>query len=133
MRLLNLNKIYLFFVFFILIHPVYAEENVDIWKKNNSQKKTEVKAKNSQNQKSKIKINNNSVTIDQVKIEVKDNLENTKESTNLFGIYDPDEHNYNLNMWSRSEGTKVKDTIDRISKIRLSSFSEEVFISTIFN
>lgn len=132
MRLLNLNKIYLFFIFFVLMYPVHAEENVDIWKKDNAQKKSDLKVKDPQNTNTKIKINNNSVTIDQVKIEVKNNLEDAKESTNLYGIYDPEEHNFNLNMWSRSEGTQVKDTIDRISKIRLSNFSEEVFISTLF-
>ena len=35
-------------------------------------------------------------------------------------------------MWSNSEGTTVKDTIDRINKIKLSSFSEELFVNTLF-
>ena len=35
-------------------------------------------------------------------------------------------------MWVNSEGTRVKDTIERINKIKLSSFSEEIFINTLF-
>ena len=35
-------------------------------------------------------------------------------------------------MWLNSEGTRVKDTIDRINKIKLSSFAEELFVNTMF-
>ena len=35
-------------------------------------------------------------------------------------------------MWVNSEGTRVKDTIERINKIKLSSFAEEIFINTLF-
>jgi len=35
-------------------------------------------------------------------------------------------------MWVNSEGTRIKDTIDRINKIKLSSFAEEIFIKTLF-
>ena len=35
-------------------------------------------------------------------------------------------------MWVNSEGTKVKDTIERINKIKLSSFAEEIFLNTLF-
>jgi hypothetical protein len=35
-------------------------------------------------------------------------------------------------MWVNSEGTRVKDTIERIEKIKLSSFSEELLINTLF-
>ena len=35
-------------------------------------------------------------------------------------------------MWANSEGTRVKDTIERINKIKLSSFAEEIFVNTLF-
>ena len=35
-------------------------------------------------------------------------------------------------MWLNSEGTRIKDTIDRINKIQLSSFSEELLVNTLF-
>ena len=34
-------------------------------------------------------------------------------------------------MWSNSEGTRIKDTIERIDKIKLSSFADEIFTNTI--
>ena len=33
-------------------------------------------------------------------------------------------------MWVNSEGTRIKDTLERINKIKLSSFAEEIFIFT---
>ena len=50
----------------------------------------------------------------------------------IYGIFDPEENNLNIDMWVNSEGTKVKDTIERIDKVKLSSFAEEVLISTLF-
>ena len=35
-------------------------------------------------------------------------------------------------MWVNSEGTTIKDTIERINKIKLSLFSEELLINTLF-
>ena len=35
-------------------------------------------------------------------------------------------------MWVNSEGTRVKDTIERINKIKLSTFAEEIFLNTLF-
>ena len=64
-------------------------------------------------------------------IEISENLKNTQKSFSVSGIYDPEENNFNLDMWSNSEGTRIKDTIDRIDKINLSSFADEMFTSTI--
>ena len=35
-------------------------------------------------------------------------------------------------MWVNSEGTRVKDTLDRINEIKLSSFAEEILVNTLF-
>ena len=35
-------------------------------------------------------------------------------------------------MWENSEGTRIKDTINRINKIKLSSYAEELFVNTLF-
>jgi len=35
-------------------------------------------------------------------------------------------------MWANSEGTTIKDTIERINKIKLSLYSEELFVNTLF-
>ena len=57
--------------------------------------------------------------------------ENVENSSPLFGIYDPEENNFNLNMWSKTDGNKIKTIFGRINKISLSNSAEDFFINTI--
>ena len=50
----------------------------------------------------------------------------------IYGIYDPNKNNLTLDMWLKSEGTRVKDTIERINKIKLSTFSEELLMKILY-
>tara|TARA_B110001452_G_scaffold267483_1_gene277579 strand:+ start:2139 stop:3887 length:1749 start_codon:yes stop_codon:yes gene_type:complete len=131
MKLLNLNKVYFpSLILFIFFTPLFSEEGVDIWKKENLKINTEIdKSKNIiQGQpKSKIKINskiNKEININSSSLDASDNF--------VYGIFDPEENNLTIDMWVNSEGTRVKDTIERINKIKLSSFSEKLFINTLF-
>ena len=132
MKLSNLNKlVYLFFFIFLLSSFLKAEEdNVDIWNKNNLNKKN-IESNNKENNQNKKIINTNAVAteIETDKIQVIKNFENKQNNPSIYGIYDPVENSFDLNMWSNSEGTKIKDTIDRISKIKLSKFAEEMFVN----
>ena len=128
MKLLNLNKkLFLSLFLFIFFSSVYSEESVDIWKKENlknTNKPTDIITEKTE---SKININlerPQEVDINSNILDVSSNL--------VYGIFDPEENNLTIDMWVNSEGTRVKDTLDRINKIKLSSFSEEVFINTLF-
>ena len=131
MKLSNLNK-NLFFIIslYIIFTPLFSEDSIDIWKKENLKKKTNINKSTDitlEKPESKININSklpNEIVVNSDKSEVKANL--------IYGIFDPDENNLTLDMWVNSEGTRVKDTIDRINKIKLSSFAEEILISTLF-
>ena len=129
MKSLNLNK-QLFFslILYIFFSPLFSEDEVDIWKKENLKVNTNKPANNSLEQpKSQIKI-----SLERPK-EIDINSDNLDASNNLvYGIYDPEENNLSLDMWTNSEGTKIKDTIERINKINLSSFAEEIFVNTLF-
>ena len=129
MKQLNLNKKFLFsLIVFIFFTPLLSEDSIDIWKKENLKNNTsKVVDKNPEQTESKIKI------ILETKKEININSDTLDTSNDLiFGIFDPAENNLTMDIWTNSEGTKVKDTIDRINKIKLSSFSEEVFINTLF-
>ena len=129
MKQLNLNKKFLFsLIVFIFFTPLLSEDSIDIWKKENLKNNTsKVVDKNPEQTESKIKI------ISETKKEININSDTLDTSNDLiFGIFDPAENNLTMDIWTNSEGTKVKDTIDRINKIKLSSFSEEVFINTLF-
>ena len=130
MKLSNLNK-KLFFSLIVLIFftPLFSEDSVDIWKKENFNKKNISKTKNNSLKKfeSKIKINPELSK----KIDIKSNALGTNKNL-VYGIFDPEENNLTLDMWVNSEGTRIKDTIERINKIKLSSFAEEIFVNTLF-
>ncbi len=133
MKLLNLSKRFLLFIFLFLFSlPLFGEDKIDIWNKDNfEKKKSKINKEKIISEDNKIKIDLNSNLSNETEIEISEKLKNTQESFAVSGIYDPEENNFKLDMWSNSEGTKIKDTIDRIDKIKLSSFAEEMFVNTI--
>tara|TARA_B110000027_G_C16099011_1_gene292180 strand:- start:73 stop:1821 length:1749 start_codon:yes stop_codon:yes gene_type:complete len=131
MKLTSLNKkIFLFFISFFFSSILFSEDEVDLWKKENlSKKNIPTKIQNSSEKKEKTNININAKPLKENEV----NLDDLVVSRNpIYGIYDPSENNLNLEMWLNSEGTTIKDTIDRINKIKLSSFAEELLVNTLF-
>ena len=131
MKSLNLNKKILFlFTISIFFSSSLLSEEVDIWKKENLDKK--IISNNSSN----ISVDQNQSKIN-VNKEIKTNiiLSNNVLTDNknfVYGIFEPEQNNLTLDMWVNSEGTRIKDTIERIEKMKLSSFSEELLINTLF-
>ena len=132
MKLSNLNKYFYFFIYlFISVTPLKTEEAIDIWKKKSNNGTTEEKPITSD--KLNIKDTNlkkvlSKKIIQENTINSSDVLEETKS---LFGIYDPEENNFKLNMWSNTDGKEIRKIFSRIDKIKLSSVAEEIFIKTI--
>ena len=131
MKLLSLNKNLLSsLILFIFFTPLLSEDSVDIWKKENLNKKINVnKSKDISLEKPVSRININPTLPKEIEV----NTEISEINKNLvYGIFDPEENNLTLDMWVNSEGTRIKDTIERINKIKLSSFAEEIFVNTLF-
>ena len=131
MKLLNLNKkLFFSLILFIFFTPLLTEDSVDIWKKEklNEEKKT-TKSKNIALEKTVSKINLNSELPKEIEVNTDSSIINQKL---VYGIFDPSKNNLTLDMWLNSEGTRVKDTIDRVNKIKLSSFAQEIFVNTLF-
>ena len=131
MKSLSLNrKIFLFFVPFLFSSILFSEDSVDIWDKKDLNKlKSSNKLENITLKKTE---KNKNINIKLSK-ETDISLSNLPISTEpIYGLYDPSENNLTLQMWSNSEGTRIKDTIERINKIKLSTFSEDLFVNTLF-
>ncbi len=131
MKLSSLNKkIFILFISFFFTSILLSENEVDIWKKENLNKKNNPsKIENTILKKTKSNIDINAKP--EKEIEFSSNTL-TASSKPIYGIYEPNENNLTLKMWENSEGTRVKDTLERINKIKLSSFAEEVFVKTLF-
>ena len=114
-------------ILFLASTSLSGEEKIDIWKKNKSNKSVEADNKTiKQNNRNKIILGNSQkIESDEIILIEKNSLiENDKAK--IFGIYDPAEYNFNLNMWSSTSAEDVRSSIKRLKKINLSKTSNEI-------
>ena len=53
-------------------------------------------------------------------------MKNNEQQKKVYGIYDPAENDFNLNMWSTTQADDVRSSIKRLKKINLSKTSSEI-------
>ena len=130
-RLSNLSsKVLILLSFSIFLHlDVMGVEPIDIWKKQKNDKKEIIEKENIE-KKSKINYSKKDNAAGQIEIIDKD--QDKEKPIEFSGLYDPEKNNLSMTMWLNTDGTSVQDTFKRITKIKLSNFSEELFINTIF-
>ena len=129
---LNLNsKFFLtFFLAFSFCFSATGEEAIDIWNEKKDKTEEKILRKNNSSEEKKIDFSKIEVKEKKQEIKISDN-ENTDPEIKLVGLYEPQKNDLNLDMWSSTDGDIIKDTLARIDKIKLSKFSEEIFINTI--
>ncbi|MDC1096270.1 hypothetical protein OAS47_03025 [Pelagibacteraceae bacterium] len=129
MKLLNLSKYFYFIIYlFIFIAHSQSEDSVDIWKKEKVIKKeSENKLTNEKN--AKILLEKKNIDIFSEKLKIIETTDPTSVTETLYGIYDPEKNNLDLNMWSKSNGDEIKRVIKRINKMKLSKTAESIFIN----
>ena len=132
MKLKSLNKYISFLILLLFLLPVYSEEQIDIWNKNKKKISEEIEV-----EKDKLNLNANTKKIvplnneNQFKIENKI-LDNTNE-LKVFGIYEPADNGYNLNMWSQTNPDNLRSSMSRIKKIKLSRSATNLFENMLFS
>ena len=132
MKSKSLNKYISFFILFILFQPLHAEEEIDIWNKEIKEKSEIIIPENNpSNNTINSEIFKKSQTNENIKIE-NEILENSQDPK-IFGIYDPAENNFNLNMWTQTEAEDVRSSFKRINKIQLSNTATKLFENTILS
>ena len=73
-----------------------------------------------------MKRNVNKITIDIDEQKINDS------GQTIIGIFDPEDNNFSLNMWSQSDGTDIKNILKRINKLELSKLSEDLLFQVLF-
>ena len=132
MKLISLNKNISLLILLILFKPLCAEEEIDIWNKEIKEKsKIIIPENNPSNNTINSEIFKKSQTNENIKIE-NEILENSQDPK-IFGIYDPAENNFNLNMWTQTEAEDVRSSFNRINKIKLSNTATKLFENTILS
>ena len=131
MKLTSLNKYISLLIFLIPIITLHAEEQIDIW----SKQKIEVFESTDSDKKISNSSSNPKIFKDnkiEKQIQIKDEVLESSKDKKIFGIYDPAENNFDLNMWSKTEAENVRSSITRINKIKLSNTSKILFEKTLF-
>ena len=105
-----------------------SEENIDIWSKQNDKKiqeDTSLSEKKDNNSGEQINlIKKDKPSSQQILIE--EAVNKSDAEIEVFGIYDPAEFNFNLNMWSSTEAEEIRASFKRLEKIKLSETSNEI-------
>ena len=81
MKLISLNRYSSFLILLFFLTPIRAEEEIDIWSKNEKKLNFEIINKPKKNE-----------------IEINDKILESDEARKIFGIYDPAKNNFDLNM-----------------------------------
>ena len=113
MKLKNFNFfIGLLFIFFILLPLRGEDQNIDIWSNKNKKKDSELENNkiNNDNIINNLKPSNKIKTNEIVQIE-KNKIEN-EEELKIFGVHDPEDYNFDLNMWSSTNAEDIRSIIN---------------------
>ena len=131
-RLLHLNKLIFLIVFFLVLNlkPVFSEdETIDIWKSQENENTNDIQNTNETD----LIIENTILSENEENVLVQIN-ENQLDDNNksVIGIFDPEENNFNLDMWVKTDGSEIKSTFSRINKLKLSKPSEDILFKVLF-
>ena len=127
-KLLSKKLLLITFILFTSFKVYSSDKPVDIWKENEK--------KSDQNSESNLPVNENNNLSSETSIYnkklndetldiVQDVSLNTK-NIKITGLYDPEDYDLNINMWSNSDGDQLKDLFDRIAKLNLSEDASEL-------
>ena len=131
MKLKSFN--YFIGLLIIFLHaPLLSEEKIDIWKNKkeivtDSPKQEEKNIQNKPNLSSSQTIQ----TIEKIKIEESSQIQ-LKEQV-VYGIYEPANFDFNLNMWSATKAEDLRSSLKRLNKINLSKSSNEILEAILFS
>ena len=130
MKLKSFN--YFFGLLIILLSsPLLSEEKIDLWK-NKKEKSVEPTIQKNQDDQN-ASINNSNQTIDSLeKIQIQETSTTTQDQK-VFGIYDPADHDFNLNMWSSTKAEDLRSSLKRINKVKLSKSSKDILEAILFS
>tara|TARA_B100001057_G_C22834971_1_gene944871 strand:+ start:24 stop:1757 length:1734 start_codon:yes stop_codon:yes gene_type:complete len=115
-----------------LFTPAFGEEKIDIW--NN---KKEIPSKSLKSKETLPEENSNfkpSQTIQaSEKIKIEEGVDFKSDEKKVYGIYDPANYDFSLNMWSSTKAEDLRSSLKRLNKIELSKSSSEILQMILFS
>ena len=120
-----LSKILISLSYILFVQFAQAQEIKEIWSEIEKKEVTNTKSTNSVDSTSdtnqlegvKVKLFDENIVVDQ-------NLDTS--NILLAGLFDPDDNDLNLDMWSKTDGGEIKKLLEKLQSRSLSSFSERL-------
>ncbi len=136
LRLLNKKSLSITVIYLMLSFSVVAENKpVDIW--NLDKKKLEIKTDIISPSKEMETISESNIfklQSEKKKDSIKLDKELVSKKIQITGLYDPEDYGLSIDMWSNSDGSKLKDLFENINKYDLSKDASEILnISFLIN
>ena len=129
LKLLNRINFSIILISFLSSFAYAEDQPVDIWniekenkKENSSLKKKKETDTDLNNSTSDIFNMQSNKKKDSIDLELPYETKNIK----IFGLYDPEDYDLDINMWSASDGDQLKNIFTRLNKINLSEDATEI-------
>ncbi len=126
MTLKSFKNLFGLLILSLIITPLSSEEKIDIWKNKKDKSIKEQKVTDPKNVTNKIILNSEREIDSNQAIKIEDGPFSKTNEEKIFGVYDPANYNFNLNMWSSTNAEDVLASIKRLRKIKLSNTSNEI-------
>ncbi len=127
LKSLNKKFFFIFFIYLVFLNPIHAEDNpIDIWNLEKKENETveETVTSEGENNKDQISVFDMQSDKNTGSIELDENL--ISKEVKIVGLYDPEEHGLTIDMWTNSDGQKLKSLFDSLEKINLSNDALEI-------
>ena len=131
MKLKSFNYFLGLLIIFIFSH-LNGEEKIDIWK-NNKEISTESSKPEENNTKQNFNLKSSQSIKAVEKVEIQENLSIQENDQKVYGIFEPADFNFSLNMWTTTNAEDLRSSLKRLKKIQLSNSSREILESILFS
>ena len=131
LKLLNNNHLPILIIIFLLSFGANAEDKpVDIWNIN----KNKIEKNDSENNKNIKKVDNGEITQSSIydlqsqketdTVQLDSSLDS--QEIKIIGLYDPEDYDLKIDLWSNSNGDQLKDLFSNLEKLDLSKDASEL-------
>ena len=133
MILKNFKNLLCLIILLLFSTNLISDEKIDIWKNQNNTKTLEPKENKTKNKLNSNNLESAQKILSDKKITIQDGTIEPLEKIKVFGIYDPEEYNFNLNMWSSTNADDFRSSLTRLKKIKLSETSNEILTQVLLS
>ena len=113
--------------------PLMGEEKIDIWSNKEEKNTQDLDKKKNEITETNPVIKDPKSIQSLEKIQIQEGASILSDEPKVYGIYDPANYDFNLNMWSTTKADDLRLSLKRLNKINLSTSSNEILEMILFS